>query len=633
MLFQRARAGTGRRGPRTYRPAVWTLEDRMLLSGGPAPELLIDPAVIPGQTAQLSTWPSDQTANLATTFSLTDVTHPLSAVPALSSLPGAPASLYLNFAGDSTPLYGNYRNIITPAFDQDGDPTTFSDAELAAIQKIWSYVAEDYAPFNINVTTVPPANMSHGVTEKVDIGGTGAWTGGQSGGLCYVNDFTAASVPNIAFVFSQNLAGGNPRYTGDAVSHESGHGFGLNHQSQYAGTTMIAEYNTGPGDGTAPLMGNSYAARRSLWWYGQSDVSSTTYQDDMAVISSPTNGFGYRPEPGDSTPASAVPLVMQNGTQVSYAGLIIHPTDLDYYSFTSGPGVVSFTVSVPTDVSNLAPRIELLDASGSTVIASAGPSATDFSASITATLPATGSYRILVASSDGHYGNVGQYSISGTIGTPSSPGGGTGAETGTVPGTGTVALSPPSAVSASAVSSGCIDLTWTAVPGATGFQVERTTGQASWTILGTTTSGITVFSDVSVVPGTTYAYRVQAIGSGQTSSPSGVATVSTPPLPLPPAKVSRLAVVSRAPRQIVLAWTPSPAGAQGYTVERSTNGRKWVVVGRLSAGSTGFTDSSVAPGKTFFYRVRAYNAWGLSKVSPVTRVVTPRVQLLRRKAR
>ena len=122
---------------------------------------------------------------------------------------GAPASLYLNFLGDSTPSYGSYSNIITPAYDQDGDPTTFSDGELAAIQKIWSYVAEDYAPFNINVTTVPPANMAHGVTEKVDIGGDGAWTGGKSGGLCYVNDFTVAGIPNIAFVFSQNLAGGN----------------------------------------------------------------------------------------------------------------------------------------------------------------------------------------------------------------------------------------------------------------------------------------------------------------------------------------------------------------------------------------------------------------------------------------
>ena len=248
----------------------------------------------------------------------------------------------------------------------------------------------------------------------------------------------------------------------------------------------------------------------------------------MAVISRPTNGFGYRAEPGDSTPASAFPLIVQNGTQVSYAGLIIHPSDLDYYSFTSGPGVVSFTVSVPAGVNNLAPRIELLDASGSTVIASAGPSAADFSASITATLPAAGSYRILVASSDGHYGNVGQYSITRHDHGDGEPGKRHWKRDRSGTGTGTVALNPPAAVSAIAVSSGRIDLTWAAVPGATGFQIERANSQGSWVILGTTTRGITDFSDVSVAPGTTYTYRVRAIGSGQTSSPSVVATATTP---------------------------------------------------------------------------------------------------------
>jgi Fibronectin type III domain len=635
VLLQRSRSRAFRRGPRLYHPAVWTLEDRMLLSSGPAPELIIDPAPIPAQMAQLDPCPSLPTAILRTISSPTGGLHPLSAVPALSSLPGAPASLYLNFVGDSTPSYGTYSNIITPAFDQDGDPTTFSDSELAAIQKAWSCVAEDYAPFNINVTTVPPANMAHGATEKVDIGGDGAWTGGRSGGLCYVNDFTMASVPNIAFVFSQNLAGGNARDTGDAASHESGHGFGLNHQSTYSGTNLVQEYSTGPGDGTAPLMGSSYGARRSLWWYGPSDAGSTAYQDDMAIISRPTNGFGYRAEPADSTPASAFPLVVQNGTQVSATGLIIHPSDQDYDSFTSGPGVVTFTVSVPADVSDLAPRVELLDASGSTVIASAGPSASDFSASITATLPAAGTYRILVTSSDGHYGNVGHYSISGTISATASPGSGSGSGTGAGTGTGTSALNAPAAVSASAVSSGRIDLTWAAVPVAQGFQIERANSQGSWAILGTTTAGITVFSDVSVAPGTTYSYRVRAIGSGQTSSPSAVATAATPPAPSPPVGVSHLTVVSKAPRQVVLTWTPGSSGAQGYTVERSTNGKNWTVVGRASASSLRFTDSSVAPGKTYVYRVRAYNSWGFSKPSPVTRLVTPRAALpaLRKKLR
>src|SRR5215831_6823844 len=132
-------------------------------------------------------------------------TFGLSSVPQLSSLPGAKASIYLNFTGDFTPSWGAFSNITTPAYDIDGDPTTFSISEIANIIKIWQYVAEDYAPFNINVTTVPPANMSHGVTQKVDIGGSGSWLGSVKGGVSYLGDFISSYIPNISFVFPANL--------------------------------------------------------------------------------------------------------------------------------------------------------------------------------------------------------------------------------------------------------------------------------------------------------------------------------------------------------------------------------------------------------------------------------------------
>jgi hypothetical protein len=94
-------------------------------------------------------------------------TFGLSSVPQLSSLPGAKASIYLNFTGDFTASWGSYSNITTPAYDIDGDPTTFSQTELNNITQIWQYVAEDYAPFNINVTTVQPSNLGHGFTQKL----------------------------------------------------------------------------------------------------------------------------------------------------------------------------------------------------------------------------------------------------------------------------------------------------------------------------------------------------------------------------------------------------------------------------------------------------------------------------------
>src|ERR1043165_3350316 len=77
-------------------------------------------------------------------------------VPAFySSRPGAAYTLYLDFGGFT---YSGTRNGltpgVTPAYSVDGDVTSFSALELSNIQQIWSRVATQYAPFNINVTTV-----------------------------------------------------------------------------------------------------------------------------------------------------------------------------------------------------------------------------------------------------------------------------------------------------------------------------------------------------------------------------------------------------------------------------------------------------------------------------------------------
>ncbi|HEX4142129.1 MAG TPA: Ig-like domain-containing protein, partial [Pirellulales bacterium] len=200
----------------------------------------------------------------------------LTDIPALSSLPGAAATLYLNFGGDTVSSWGNESPGVIPAYDQDHDPTTFNDTDLASIKEIWTQVANAYSPFNINVTTIKPASMAHGQTMEVDIGGTGAWDSSQpEGGVAYVGGFTNASLPNLAFVFSGNLGDGDPTNTADAIEHEAGHMLGLEHQSTYSGTTLVDEYN--PGTAAAgPIMGVPYGSATARWWDGPSDVSSTT---------------------------------------------------------------------------------------------------------------------------------------------------------------------------------------------------------------------------------------------------------------------------------------------------------------------------------------------------------------------
>src|SRR4051794_1594311 len=125
-----------RRSQRAVEFAV--LEARRLMCG-------VD---LPGDsTGMLGTYPvvSNVAAASTATASLSTVTaasSPLSAVPAMHSNPGATAKLYLDFVGAAATSWGTYSVPATPAYDTDGDATTFSASELSNINEIWSRIAE-----------------------------------------------------------------------------------------------------------------------------------------------------------------------------------------------------------------------------------------------------------------------------------------------------------------------------------------------------------------------------------------------------------------------------------------------------------------------------------------------------------
>src|SRR5258705_6188647 len=196
-----------------------------------------------------------------------------SAVPTLHSNTAAAAKLYLDFSGSSDPTWGTYNPGTTPAYSQDSDTGTFTDSEIASIREIWARVAEKYSPFNIDVTTQNPGNLTDKVTQKVVFGGAGAWLGASAGGVSYVRA-VYNSAPNVSFVFTDNLAAGAPKYTSEAAAHEAGHAFGLEHQGAWSGSTLTAEYNPGT-SAAAPIMGDSYDSVRGLWWSGHPSSSAT----------------------------------------------------------------------------------------------------------------------------------------------------------------------------------------------------------------------------------------------------------------------------------------------------------------------------------------------------------------------
>ncbi len=334
---------------------------------------------------------------------LAAATTSLAGLPTLSSNSSAAKKLYLDFNGHVQSSWGSFSNVVTPAFDQDGNPSSLSTGELAAIREIWTRVAEDYAPFNINVTTVDPGTASS--VARVAIGGHYSdWYGSSAGGVAYVGGF-ASTMPNVAYVFEDALGNGNPRYVAEAASHEAGHLFGLQHQAVWSGSTLVSGYNSGT-DAWAPIMGTGYYAQRTTWHRGTPSTSSTAMQDDMSVLA---GVIGWRADDVAGTTTAATALA--GGTSVNLAGIISGATDVDLWRFTTSGGSLSLQLAGAQYGGNLDAVLELRNASGQT-IASSSPT-NSLGASLSKTLT-SGTYYVAARSSGG-YGNAGQYKLTGTL--------------------------------------------------------------------------------------------------------------------------------------------------------------------------------------------------------------------------
>ncbi|MDB5322333.1 MAG: repeat-containing protein [Phycisphaerales bacterium] len=525
---------------------------------------------------------------------------PLSSVPALNSNSSATATLYIDFVGASAQSWGGYNVTATPAFDQDGDASTFSDSELANIRQIWARVAEAYSPFNLNVTTVDPGNLNDGQTLKVVVGGSGGWLGAAAGGVSFIGSFTNGS-PNVAWVFPNMLGGGNAKYTGDAIVHESGHGFGLLHQSSYSGSTKTAEYRAGNGT-VAAYMGLSYYSTRGKWSNGQSSANYAVYQDDMAIISGATNNFGYRTDDHGDTIGAADALTVSDAT-VTGSGVLSKTGDVDVFSFVTSAGTVSFSVNVADYGATLDSTLKLVDLAGNVIASSDTASLGE---SLTTSVGA-GSYRLIV-SSKGVYGDVGQYTITGTI----------------VPSPNYVA--PPSNLAATRAAGG-VTLSWYDNSwNETAYAIQRSDdGGATWNNLDPAAANVHGYLDSTATVGHSYQYRVYALNDTDQSGNSNTAAVS-----VTPSTPGSLSASSISASRIDLSWA-DVEGESGYVIERSINGTTWSQIATPGADSSSYSDTGLAAGTKYYYRIRANSAVGASAnavaVNSTTRATAPGLTL------
>ena len=146
------------------------------------------------------------------------------------------------------------------------------------------------------------------------------------------------------------------------------------------------------------------------------------------------------------------------------------------------------------------------------------------------------------------------YAISNTVDVPALPG-------------------DPTNLNATLITSTQVDLAWTdTASNEDGFVVERSDdGGTTWNQVGQTGIDVAVFSDVSVIPGMAYQYRVFAFNISGDSQYSNILDVATPQVV--PAAPTNLAATAIASTQVDLTWSDNANNESGFRVERSDDFR------------------------------------------------------------
>ena len=97
----------------------------------------------------------------------------------------------------------------------------------------------------------------------------------------------------------------------------------------------------------------------------------------------------------------------------------------------------------------------------------------------------------------------------------------------------------------------------------------------------------------------------------------------TPPT-TPPAAPSNLAATATSASSIKLTWVDNSNNESGFKIERSTDNVSFTQIAVASANATTYTDSTVNPNTTYYYRIRATNIIGDSAyTAPAASATTP----------
>ncbi len=339
-------------------------------------------------------------------------------VPILNSYPSAQAVIFLDFDG---------HKVSGTSWNFSGDILCGgSGLTTDAITTVFNRVAEDYRPFNVNITTDSTKFLAAPLAKRmrVILTVTSAWYG-NAGGVSFVNSFVWGD-DTPCFVFTA-LLNYNQKNIAEAASHEAGHTLGLFHQATYdVNCVKTSDYNYGTGSGEigwAPIMGVGYYQNLTLWNNGPNSYGCANLQSDLDIITL-NNGFSFRTDDYGSSFTGTTTLPFTNN-QFNVSGVIERSTDQDLFKFTIPAGggrfrlnATPYNVGTGNSGSDLDMQVSLYN-SAQTLLNVFNPGNLLNSVVDTALLTA-GTYYIKVEGKGNiyapNYASLGSYSLQGTFG-------------------------------------------------------------------------------------------------------------------------------------------------------------------------------------------------------------------------
>lgn len=169
----------------------------------------------------------------------------------------------------------------------------------------------------------------------------------------------------------------------------------------------------------------------------------------------------------------------------------------------------------------------------------------------------------------------------------------------------------PTALGASAVSSSQVNLSWSDnATDESGFRIERSADGVGFTEIATVGTNVTSYSSTGLNASTWYWYQVRAYNSAGNSAYTNMASARTQdPVP-PPAAPGGLTASALPKLKVQLNWADNSSTESGFRLERSLDQVSWTQIATPGANVTSYTATGHKAGKTYYFRVRAWNSGG-----------------------